>query len=179
MDIRFPAPTGWSAIESFGSAIATRRMILPLVLALSALGSSAHALCSYRGELYARTTVSQELRDSRWVVRAKVLSATEHFVEGEEPWTEYQLEVLHAYKGSPAARLRFFTLRNSGGFYLDRGREHDVGGEYLLFLNPTSNSPEIPAAASGTVSVNYSCGVSGPWNHVTTESRADLVRLSR
>lgn len=154
-------------------------MILPLVLALSAFGSSAHALCSYKGELYARTTVSQEFQDSRWVVRAKVLAATEHFVEGEEPWTEYQLEVQHAYKGRPPGRLRFFTLRNSGGFYLDRGGEHDLGGEYLLFLNPTTNSPEIPLAASGTVSVNYSCGVSGLWGSVTTASRADLVRLSR
>lgn len=165
--------------ENVRSAAGMRAIVLPLVLALSALGSSAHALCEYNGELDAWTTVRQEFQDSRWVVRARVLTATEHFIEGEEPWTEYQLEVQHAYKGSPPGRLRFFTLRNSGGFYLDRGREHDLGGEYLLFLNPTIRSPEIPAAASGTVSVNYSCGVSGPWNSVTTASRADLVRLSR
>jgi hypothetical protein len=156
-----------------------RAIVFPVVLALSAVGSSAHALCIYKGELYAQTTVSQEFQDSRWVVKAKVLSATDHFIEGEEHWTEYQLEVQHAYKGDAPPRLRFFTFRNSGGFYLDRGQEHDVGGQYLLFLNPTPRLPYVPAAASGMVSVNYSCGVSGPWTGVTAASRAELVRLSR
>jgi len=156
-----------------------RAIVLPVVLALSALGSSAQALCIYKGELYAETSVSQEFEDSRWVVKAKVLSATDHFIEGEEPWTEYQLEVQNAFKGAPPQRLRFFTFRNSGGFYLDRGREHDLGGEYLLFLNPTASLPTIPAAASGTVSVNYSCGVSGLWRRVTSEARTELLRLRR
>lgn len=156
-----------------------RAIVFPIVLALSALGSSAHALCIYKGELYAETSVSQEFQDSRWVVKAKALSATDHFIEGEEPCTEYQLEVQNAFKGTPPRRLRFFTFRNSGGFYLDRGRDHDLGGEYLLFLNPTISSPAIPAAASGTVSVNYSCGVSGLWNSVTSGARADLAQLRR
>lgn len=160
-------------------AIWMRAIVLPFVIALSAVGSSAHALCIYKGELYAKTSVSQEFGDSRWVVKAKVLSATDHVIEGEEPWTEYQLEVQNAFKGTPPRRLRFFTFRNSGGFYLDRGREHDLGGEYLLFLNPTTGSPAIPAAASGTVSVNYSCGVSGLWSSVTSGARADLLRLRR
>lgn len=154
-------------------------MAVTLALMLSTVGSSAHALCSYNGELYARTTVSQEFRDSQWVVRARVLSATDHFTEGQPPWTEYQLEVQHAYKGGPPRRLRFFTFRDSGGFYLDRGRDHDIGGEYLLFLNPTPDFPEIPAAARGTASVNYSCGVSGPWSSLTAGSRAELAQLSR
>lgn len=166
-------------IENVASATEMRAIVLPVVLALAALGSSAHALCIYKGELYAQTTVSQEFQDSRWVVRAKVLAATNHFIEGEEPWTEYRLEVQHAYKGDPPRSVRFFTFRNSGGFYLDRGQEHDVGGEYLLFLNPTARFPHVPAAASGMVSVNYSCGVSGPWTSLTAESRAELVRLSR
>ncbi len=156
-----------------------RPIVLPVVLALSALGSSAHALCNYKGELYAGTSVSQEFEDSRWVVKAKVLSATDHFIEGEEPWTEYQLEVQDAFKGAPPRRLRFFTFRNTGGFYLDRGQEHDIGCEYLLFLNPTANSPAVPEAASGTVSVNYSCGVSGLWSSVTPRARTELVRLRR
>ena len=156
-----------------------RVIVLPLALALAALGSSAHALCIYKGELYAQTTLSQEFEDSGWVVKAKVLSATDHFGEGEEPWTEYQLEVQHAYKGDSSQRLRFFTFRNSGGFYLDRGQEHDIGGEYLLFLNPTPSFPDAPAAARGTVSVNYSCGVSGSWSSVSATSRTALVRLSR
>lgn len=156
-----------------------RAIVLPVVLALSALGSSAHALCIYKGELYARPSIGQEFEDSRWVVKAKVRAATDHFIEGEEPWTEYQLEVQHAYKGDPPQQLRFFTFRNSGGFYLDRDREHDVGGEYLLFLNPTASAPGIPTAASGTVSVNYSCGVSGRWSNVTPAARTELLRLPR
>lgn len=166
-------------MEKVASAAGMRAIVLPIVIALSALGSSAHALCIYKGELYAQTIVSQELEDSQWVVRARVLAATDHFIEGEEPWTEYQLEVQHAYKGDPPRRLRFFTFRNSGGFYLDRGQEHDVGGEYLLFLNPTTNLAGVPPAASGTVSVNYSCGVSGAWSGVTTASRNELRQLSR
>lgn len=157
----------------------TTVLSIALAVALSALGSSAHALCIYKGELYARPTVSQEFQDSRWVVKAKVLTATDHFVEGEEPWTEYQLEVQQAYKGEPPRRLRFFTFRNSGGFYLDRAQEHDVGGEYLLFLNPTTNTPQFPLAARGTVSVNYSCGASGLWSSVTAGARANLLRLRR
>ncbi len=166
-------------IENVAFATGMRAIVLPVVLALSALGSSAHALCIYKGELYAETSVSQEFEDARWVVKAKVLSATDHFIEGEEPWTEYQLEVQNAFKGTPPRRLRFFTFRNSGGFYLDRGQEHDLGGEYLLFLNPTASSSAIPAAASGTVSVNYSCGVSARWSSVTSGARADLLRLRR
>lgn len=166
-------------MENVAPAGGMRATVLPLVIALSALGSSAHALCIYKGELYAQTTVRQEFGDSQWVVKAKVLSATNHFVEGGEPWTEYQLEVQHAYKGDPPQRLRFFTYRNSGGFYLDRGQEHDIGGEYLLFLNPRPASPHDPAAARGTVSVNYSCGVSGSWSSLSATSRRELLRLGR
>ena len=179
----YPQPTvGSRPIADLGnvaSATGMRAIVLPVVLALSALGSSAHALCIYKGELNAQTTVGREFEDSRWVVKAKVLSATAHFIEGEEPWTEYQLEVRHAYKGDPPRRLRFFTFRNSGGFYLDRGQEHDVGGEYLLFLNPTPRFPHHPAAARGTVSVNYSCGVSGPWSGVSAALGRELLRLGR
>lgn len=166
-------------VENVASAAGMRAIVLPIAIALSALGSSAHALCIYKGELYAQTTVSQEFEDSRWVVKAKVLAATEHFIEGEEPWTEYQLEVQHAYKGDPPRSLRFFTFRNSGGFYLDRGRAHDVGGEYLLFLNPTPSFSYVPAGARGTVSVNYSCGVSGRWSSVSATSHRELLRLGR
>lgn len=166
-------------MENVAFPAGMRATVLPLVIALSALGSSAQALCVYKGELDAQTTVRQEFGDSQWVVKAKVLSVTDHVIEGEEPWTEYQLEVQHAYKGDPPRRLRFFTFRNSGGFYLDRGQEHDVAGEYLLFLNPTPSFPHHPAAARGTVSVNYSCGVSGPWSGVSAPSSMELLRLGR
>lgn len=143
---------------------------------------AANATCSYRGQDDARTTISQEFKDSHWVVRAKVLSATEHFTEGQEPWTLYRLQVQHAYKGRPSPVLAFFTFRNSGGFYMDRASssprpDHDIGGEYLLFLNPPERLLGMPSSAHGTVVVNYSCGVSGPWSQVSTSSRTELLQL--
>lgn len=153
-------------------------LALALTLALAAAPSTAHALCIYKGELYARPTLAEEFHDARWVVRARVLSASDHVVEGEEPWTEYRLEVREAYKGTPPERLRFFTHRNSGGFYLDNDAGPDIGGDYLLFLNPTPSAPDIPAAARGSVSINYSCGVSRPWAEIPEGARAELVRLA-
>lgn len=155
-----------------------RAPLLAVALTLAAVPSSVDALCVYKGAPYARPALGQEFRDSLWVVRARLLSATDHFDEGDAPWTEYQLEVLESYKGGPPRRLRFFTFRDSGGFYLDRGPAPDLGGEYLLFLNPTPDGPEIPGAARGAVSVNYSCGLSGPWEAVPHDIRAELRRLA-
>lgn len=143
--------------------------------AVAGLASPAAALCVYKGELYARTTVAQEFADARWVVRARVVSAESDLSGDVAPWTVYRLEVLQAFKGAPARELTMFTWRNSGGFYLDRGGEGpDVGGEYLLFLNPLRAAPDQPAAARGATEANYSCGRSGLWREV---SRAEQMRL--
>lgn len=143
---------------------------------------AARAVCYYHGQFSAKTTLEQEFKDSTWVVRAKVLSATDHWSDDEASWTLYDLEIERSYKGKPAPKLKFFTLRDSGGFYMDQKgegppNEHDIGGEYLLFLNPQSPNPDFPKEAAGTVFVNYSCGKSGPWNQVTKQSREALTEL--
>lgn len=99
-------------------------------------------------------------------------------------WTLYRLAVVHTFKGSPPHRIRFFTERNSGGFYMDRNwvplpKGHDIGGEYLLFLNPITPYNGRPNAAAGTFFVNYSCGQSRVWSAVPKFSRRLLMRLSR
>jgi len=142
---------------------------------------AACALCIYKGEDNAKTTIDREFKDSKWVVKAKVLTARDHASE-DESWTIYRIEVLHAFKGNPATRLRFFTYRDSGGFYMDRPREslpsgHDIGGDYLLFLNPVRAHDGFPSAARGAVLVNYSCGLSGPWARVAQSDRSQLSAL--
>jgi len=82
----------------------------------------------------------------------------------------------------PPKQLRFFTTRDSGGFYMDRAwvrlpAGHDIGGEYLLFLNPLAPDPGLPKISNGAVFVNYNCGVSGPWKNVPVASRRKLLSL--
>jgi hypothetical protein len=141
------------------------------------LASSADALCVYHGKLYAKTTLRQEFHDARWVVLAEVLSAKDNFDENEA-WTVYRLRTRRIFKGRPQASLSFFTNRDSGGFYLDRGMTHDIGGTYLLFLNPTDRTDARPHGLRGVVSANYSCGQSKPWPAVTRREALSLERLA-
>ena len=155
-----------------------------LVLVAAVAGSPAHGLCIYHGVDNAKTTLAQEFRDSRWVVRAKVLSARDRWLDQGDSWTTYELEVVRDYKGAPPKRLRFFTYRDSGGFYMDRPwvdlpAGHDIGGEYLLFLDPFPAQRGAPRAAKGAVFVNYTCGVSRRWAEVRQSDRRLLVRLAR
>lgn len=83
--------------------------------------SSSLALCSYKGKMYAKTTLAEEFRDSKWVARVKVLAADSHSSDVDESWSLYHVQVLTAFKGRPPLRLAVFTYRDSGGFYLDRG----------------------------------------------------------
>jgi hypothetical protein len=148
-----------------------------LVLMVSVLMAArpAAALCMYGGELYAKTTVAREFRDSRLVVRARVVVADNHWSDIDESWTAYTVHVLHYFKGIGPARLRVFTMRDSGGFYMDNGPNPDLEGEYLLFLNPWRGEP---TAAHGAMEVNYNCGQSGPWTKVSLGDREALARLS-
>lgn len=162
--------------------LALPRLAIALLLLLQA--SSAQALCSYNGVYNAPTTIRQEYRDSRWVVRVRVLSATDGNSREDGAWTVYRLGLLRAYKGRPPARTKFFTWRNSGGFYMDRPwadlpAGHDIGGEYLLFLNPRPERQGWPSAARGAVFVNYSCGQSREWRKVGPRSRQLLESLSK
>ena len=70
--------------------------------------------------------------------------------------------------------MDLFTFRDSGGFYLDKGAIHDLGGEYLLFLNPLAIGRQSPQAARGATEVNYACGQSKPWRDVSAPERAEL-----
>ncbi len=150
--------------------------------------ASAEALCIYRGVDNARTSLRQEYSDTRWVVRARVVGATDGVVEASlpdvgMPWTVYRLQVVRSYKGEPPQQITFFTMRNSGGFYMDRPlvplpQGHDIGGEYLLFLNPIPPHRGQPSAERGAASVNYNCGQSRPWSEVSAASRRLLASLS-
>jgi hypothetical protein len=152
-----------------------------LCLACAALAPApAAAYCSYKGVMYAKTTIPQEFHDSRWIARVKVRAARDHWSDIEESWTLYGITVLHAYKGTPPDELRLFTFRNSGGFYLDRPWQgHDIGGEYLLFFNPARPYRGMPKAERGTVRVNYACGQSQEWRKIPPRDRRLLDRLAR
>lgn len=144
----------------------------------------ANSLCIYAGVDNAKTTMREEFHDSRWVVRARVLSARDHWPSEGDSWTLYRLKVLHAYKGRLPRTFTFFTDRDSGGFFMDRPwvplpKGHDIGGEYLLFLNPWTHSRGDPAASVGATFVNYSCGQSRLWSKVDSVSRRSLDRFTR
>jgi len=138
---------------------------------------SGHALCIYKGQMYAKTTLSQEFYDARWVVRARVTAADNHWSteapDEDDPWTLYHLQVITLFKGKPQPRIELFTYHNSGGFYLD------LGGEYLLFLDPVSDQDKVPAAARNATEVNYACGQSKAWNEVSSAGQEHLADLSR
>lgn len=138
--------------------------------------SQAKALCIYKGDLYAKTTMAQEYADSHWVVRARVTSETNSWTDAridddEAPWTTYRIEVLEAFKGGPPHTMTVFTWNDSGGFYLGpkNGAPRDPYEEYLLFLNPTGRFTDAPPEAAGTAMVNYNCGQSKPWILLTAE----------
>ncbi len=140
---------------------------------------SVHALCIYKGQMYAKTTLSQEFFDAKWVVRVKVIAADNHWSDEDESWTLYHLQVVTAFKGKPQSRIELFTYRDSGGFYLDRGMNADLGGDYLLFLDPVSNQEKVPAAARNATEVNYACGQSKAWSEVSSADQEHLTDLSQ
>jgi hypothetical protein len=158
---------------------------LLLVAALLGEPSSPQALCIYKGELYATTTIAQEYADSRWVVRARVTAQTDSWTDAgpeydEAPWTTYRIEVVEVFKGDAPRVMTVFTERNSGGFYLQPpGSRFDPDVDYLLFLNPTHMRTENPPEARGTAEVNYSCGQSKPWHEVPASDRRALLTLAR
>jgi hypothetical protein len=163
-----------------------RSIALFASLALANTGT-AKALCIYGGVDNARTSQAQEFADARWVVRARVVGADDGTVEAGnsdagEPWTRYRQRVIHAFKHNSPGRFTFFTTRDSGGFYMDRrwaplSRVHEIGRDYLLFLNPIPRRGRS-TAARGAVFVNYNCGQSRPWSKVSSASRRWLTARS-
>jgi len=141
--------------------------------------SPASALCIYGGVDNAKTTVAQELRDSKWVVRARIVSADYHWSDEGESWTLYRLRVVETYKGRIQPRFAVFTERNSGGFYMDGdGGVPDLDRDYLLFLVPDPWPKNRPPAAKGALSINYSCGQSKPWSEVSSLEKRALAMVS-
>jgi len=145
--------------------------------AVALLSSHAGAVCYHNGQLYAKTTLEQEFREARWVVRAKVISATDWSDNGVHG-TLYRLEVITAFKGSMSHKFLFSTERNSGGFYLDRGSKPDIGGEYLLFLVPNPTHAAGPQSVRSALWVNYACGQSRSWRDVDPIAESKLLTLS-
>jgi hypothetical protein len=138
------------------------------------------ALCIYRGVDNAKTSVSQEFRDARWVVRARVISADHHWSDTDASWTLYRLRLVQAYKGRLPRQFTFLTERNSGGFYMEKSRgSPDRDRDYLLFLVPDGWSKPGRPAARQALWVNYNCGQSKPWTEVTADEAAALRILSR
>lgn len=142
----------------------------------------ANALCFYtKADLFAGkarsyTTLAQEFRDSRWVVRARVISARYRSTDSDS-WTLYTVRVLDRFKGSPIRTMRVFTYRDSGGFYLDKGpNSPDRANDYLLFLNPASQV--LPRGMRNAAQVNFSCGQSRPWKELRRADRAKLELLA-
>lgn len=157
---------------------ALQRMCVAAVAVALSL-PSANAVCIYHGKMYAKTTLAQEFADSQWVVRVKVVAADNHWSDEDVSWTIYHLQVMTAFKGKPPARIEMFTYRDSGGFYLDKGMVNDLGGEYLLFLDPVSDRESAPTAARHAMEVNYSCGQSKAWNSLSTSEQHKLVTLGQ
>jgi hypothetical protein len=153
------------------------KAILVAAAAMLTLPGPAFALCSYRGELYAQTTLDQEYEDAPFVVRARVLSASD-WQGAEERGTVYQLEVVQSFKGTLPQTFLFSTERNSGGFYLDRGTKPDIGGEYLLFLTDGPRMTSTSAPDASAFAINYSCGQSRRWDAISRQDRARLAELS-
>jgi hypothetical protein len=142
----------------------------------------ANTLCFYtKADLFAGmarsyTTLAQEFRDSRWVVRARVISARYHSTESDS-WTVYTVRVLDRFKGPSIRTMRVFTYRDSGGFYLDKGLNvPDRANAYLLFLNPATQ--DLPRGMRNVVQVNFSCGQSRPWKELTRADRSKLDFLA-
>ncbi len=151
--------------------------VAALALALLPTGPM-DALCIYKGRMNAKTTLPQEFSDSKWVVRAKVTAAQNYRSDEGESWTIYNLRVRSTFKGAPPSRLKLFTYRDSGGFYLDRGMDADLERDYLLFLDPISKSLSVPVAARSATEVNYNCGQSRAWTGVTVADQRQIARLA-
>jgi len=150
-----------------------------LATLIGAFEVEARALCIYDGKLYAKTTDEQEFRDAALVVRAKVISGRDTYdSDDEDPGVVYRIEVEHRFKGKTPAIISDYTHRDSGAFYLE------VGREYLLFLNPISpieaaEDPVWKKQAPEAMMVNYNCGQSRSWAHVSRADREKLATLSR
>jgi len=145
---------------------------------MAVLPSPVRAICYYNGRFSATTTIRQEFHDARWVVRARVLSARYDYTDNGN-WTLYRLRVVRAYKGRMPTTFTFFTTRDSGGFYMDKGiSTPDRSQDYLLFLVSYPRNSDYPTESRGAYWVNYNCGQSRAWPRLTPGQRRLLEQLA-
>jgi hypothetical protein len=155
----------------------TVQLVRVAALAAGLLGflPNAYALCAYGDVLDATTSLDREFRDATLVVKGDVLSSQEITMPDGEDDVDYgvlyKIRIDHVFKGKAREALAYFSHRDSGGFYLQ------VGREYLLFLNPLSES-DWAKSASGAMVVNYNCGQSRQWAEVSLTDRKRLNILS-
>ena len=57
-------------------------------------------------------------------------------------------------------------------------RRSGLTAAYAGWVHPNHRGPGEPAQVKGTVSVNYTCGVSKPWRDVTAAEKDILARLA-
>ncbi|MBS0295078.1 MAG: hypothetical protein JSR45_02120 [Proteobacteria bacterium] len=128
----------------------------------------------YDNVLYAKTTVRQEFRDSRLVVRGRVLSNRYRDDDAKDiAGIVSRFRVDEVFKGRAHGVITIYTERSSGAYYLDDAKE------YLLFLQPLQSSSWAKNYPNPDAKVvNYSCGQSRPWGQVGWRSRVLLTKLS-
>jgi len=132
------------------------------------------ALCIYNGDFYAKTSLEQEFRDSSLVIKGKVLSNRDITIPDtdEDVGVVSRVQVASVFKGKAHKIVTYYSRRDSGGFYLDKGTD------YLLFLDPIRTT-EWAKDYPGAMVVNYNCGQSEPWGEVSAPDREQLRRLSK
>jgi hypothetical protein len=118
--------------------------------------------------------VARSFRASRWVVRARLTAADDHWAGAGDSWTLFHTRTLRPYKGRPPARMDILTHGDDAGTWLDRGSLSGLGQDYLLFLRPAPRGAPIEGAAQ----VSDRCGASKPWSWVSNEEARSLTAPS-
>jgi hypothetical protein len=161
--------------EKGRSVKAELRWIASILTGCVAVSTAApsHALCVYEDHLYAKTTLAQEFHDADLVIRGRVTSL--RYFPGidksdTDPLDQDIVESIQVFKGKSPPKVVYYTAHNSGGFYLDRGKD------YLFFLTPTPVGLFGRGEPAG-FQINYSCGQSKPWSEVSASDISALKAL--
>lgn len=160
---------------------------LVFIAATLGLAMPAQAICIYRGVLYAKSTVTGEVRESSLVIKGTVIETYD--IEPADPegaldsYAVARIRVDEVFKGAAGREVFLISERNSGGFYVD------PGVQYLLFLGPPvragwSNGYDPEAIAEVQLLprprfINHSCGQSVPWAELGEPRRKVLAYETR
>lgn len=163
-----------------------RRALALCMVMLATVGaaSQAQALCIYRHELYGKSTITGEFRESSLVIKGTVIET--HDIQPIDPdrspldsYAVARIRVDEVLKGAAGREVLLISQRNSGGFYVD------AGVQYLLFLDPPVSAgwskgygPKAVAEVQALPRprfINFSCGQSAPWSEVSAAKRRVLA----